>query len=235
MDDRTVQNAFPLVFYEIAGFTGVLFYLGSYAALQIGLIRGAGYLYASLNLAAAALVLLSLANQFNLWSAIIQISWILISIVGVARIYYLTHRVRFSPEERAFIATWFPDLSIPDARRFLTAGNWIDTDPGAGIAEQGKDIGFLYFLTQGIADVAAGGKPVGQLVAPSVIGELTCFDGGPASATVTTAQAARLFAMDTTTLARLCKGSPDLRLHLQSGLARDTHAKLNAANQRLGA
>lgn len=230
-----MQNTFPSVFFEIAGFTGVLFYLGSYAALQIGLIRGAGYLYATLNLAAATLVLLSLANQFNLWSAIIQISWILISIVGVARIYYLTHRVRFSPEERELIAAWFPDLSIPDARKFLNAGNWIDTDSGAVIAEQGKEIGFLYFLTRGIADVAAGGKTVGQLAAPSVIGELTCFDGGPASATVTTAQAARFFVMDTATLARLCKASSELRLHLQSGLARDSHAKLRAANQRLGA
>lgn len=230
-----MEDALPSVFFEIAGFAGVLIYLGSYAALQIGLIRGAGYLYSILNLTAATLVLLSLANQFNLWSAIIQVSWMLISIVGVARIYYLTSRVRFSPEERNLIAAWFPDLSITDARKFLNAGNWIDTDPGALIAEQGKEIGFLYFLTRGVADVTARGKLVGQLAAPSVIGEMTCFDGGPASATVTSGQVASFFVVDTMTLVKICNGSSELQLHLQRGLSRDTHIKLSAANQRLGA
>ena len=35
--------------YEIAGFAGVAFYLGSYAALQFGWIKGSGYTYPILN------------------------------------------------------------------------------------------------------------------------------------------------------------------------------------------
>lgn len=223
----------PSAFFEVAGFVGVALYLGSYAALQAGKIRGSGYTYAALNLAAASFVLLSLAATFNLWSAIIQISWIVISVVGITRFYLLTRRTRFSDEERGFLDHWFPDLSAPDARKFLDAGNWVDAAPGREMAVEGTEIGFLYFLSQGRADVTAGGKPVGQLAAPSVVGELTCFDGGLASATVRSAANARYFTIETGALARVCEQNPALRLQLQASLAKDTRAKLTAANLKL--
>lgn len=223
----------PAAFFEVAGFVGVLVYLGSYAALQTGRIKGSGYTYAVLNLTAATLVLVSLLTKFNLWSAIIQISWIGISIVGITRYYLLTRSARFSQQEQDLISTWFPDLPLFDAKQLLSAGTWLDTDDKVAITTQGEEIGFLYFLAGGTADVAAGGKQVGQLRAPSVIGELTCFDGGPANATVTSIGPARYFALDTTTLNTLCRKNSELRLHLQGSLARDTHAKLTAANQKL--
>jgi hypothetical protein len=230
-----MSNLLPAAAFEVMGFLGVTLYLGSYAALQTGRIRGAGYTYALLNLLAAAFILASLTAEFNLWSAIIQISWIVISIVGMTRYYLLTSRARFSQEEQDLIAAWFPDLAPPDARQLLSAGTWVDADAGIQITTQGEEIGFLYFLSDGMADVSASGKPVGTLVAPSVIGELTCFDGGPASATVTLARKARYFAVDAQTLNQLCRKNPELRLHLQGSLARDTHAKLTAANQKLSA
>ena len=70
---------------DVAGIAGVGFYLGSYTALQLGMLRGDGYAYAILNAAAAALVLLSLKEAFNLSSAVIQVSWIVISLVGITR------------------------------------------------------------------------------------------------------------------------------------------------------
>ncbi|MEX0369308.1 MAG: hypothetical protein AB3N09_01665, partial [Tateyamaria sp.] len=72
-------------YFQIAGFAGVAFYLGSYALLQLGVVRGNGYPYALMNLAGASLVLVSLVTGWNLFSAIIQISWITLSIVGIAR------------------------------------------------------------------------------------------------------------------------------------------------------
>ena len=62
-------------YYQVAGYGGVAFYLGSYGLLQLGVLRGNSYTYAALNLLAAALVLVSLFRNWNLFSAIIQISW----------------------------------------------------------------------------------------------------------------------------------------------------------------
>lgn len=84
---------------EVVGVAGFLFYMLSYALLQLGKISGQCYTYTLLNMLAASLVLVSLFNQFNLASALIQISWIAISIVGVFRLWSggrkRKHRKRF--------------------------------------------------------------------------------------------------------------------------------------------
>lgn len=71
---------------DISGFTGVVLYLASYALLQNGRLRQDSATYSWLNLLAASLVLISLANEFNLASAVIQLSWILISLCGLHRV-----------------------------------------------------------------------------------------------------------------------------------------------------
>lgn len=60
-----------LSLFDWAGFVGLAAYLGSYAALQLGFLNGQGYPYALLNTLAAACVLLSLIEAFNLSSALI--------------------------------------------------------------------------------------------------------------------------------------------------------------------
>jgi predicted tellurium resistance membrane protein TerC len=77
-----------------AGLAGVVLYLGSYALLQSGILRGSSYTYAILNLCAASLVLLSLTVAFNLSSAIIQASWVVISVLGIARLIWINRRMR---------------------------------------------------------------------------------------------------------------------------------------------
>ncbi|OED37972.1 hypothetical protein AB833_21570 [Chromatiales bacterium (ex Bugula neritina AB1)] len=74
--------------YEILGLVGVVFYMLAYSLLQLGKINGDGYLYTMLNLVAAVLVLVSLVHQFNLASVIIQLSWIVFSLIGFIRIWY---------------------------------------------------------------------------------------------------------------------------------------------------
>ena len=76
-----VQNLLALV-----GVAGFVFYMLAYALLQLGKISGQGYCYVILNMLAAILVLISLIHQFNLASLLIQLSWIMISLIGLARI-----------------------------------------------------------------------------------------------------------------------------------------------------
>lgn len=69
--------------FRTLGVFGFLLYIGSFAALQLRVIDGNSMLYTLLNLGAAALVLVSLIHEFNLASALIQTSWIVIGLVGV--------------------------------------------------------------------------------------------------------------------------------------------------------
>ncbi|MEL6571402.1 MAG: hypothetical protein AAFQ64_07085 [Pseudomonadota bacterium] len=70
-------------FCRIAGLVGFTFYMASFAALQFKVIDGHGLTYSLLNVLAAFLVLISLAAEFNLASALIQVGWIIIGCAGI--------------------------------------------------------------------------------------------------------------------------------------------------------
>ena len=70
--------------FRLLGVAGFFAYLGSFAALQFNLLDGNSTIYSVMNVIAASLVLMSLFDQFNLASALIQSSWILIGLSGLA-------------------------------------------------------------------------------------------------------------------------------------------------------
>lgn len=72
--------------FEAIGLAGVAFYLGSYAALQLDLVDAKGFAYPTLNFMAASFVLISLLENFNFPSLLIQISWITISLFGICKL-----------------------------------------------------------------------------------------------------------------------------------------------------
>lgn len=79
-------NLIEMSLFQITGLIGVAFYLGSYAALQFEILISSGVAYSVCNFLASSCVLISLFESFNLSSAIIQISWIAISIFGIMRL-----------------------------------------------------------------------------------------------------------------------------------------------------
>ena len=70
---------------EIIGVIGFIGYIVSYAMLQAGVVAGNDLDYIILNLISAVFVLISLKVTFNLASALIQCSWIVISFWGIFR------------------------------------------------------------------------------------------------------------------------------------------------------
>lgn len=79
--------------FEIVGLIGFAAYLGAFGALQFRLISGDGVMYTAMNIFGASLVLISLLGSFNLASALIQISWILIGLCGLGlRVFRRTAR-----------------------------------------------------------------------------------------------------------------------------------------------
>lgn len=222
----------PTFYFDWAGYLGVALYLAAYAALQTGVIRGSGYAYTLLNLAAASLVLASLHTAFNMSSALIQGSWIVISLAGLARTAILNRTVRFSDEDRSFLNAAFPGMPRPMARRFLDSGTWVSADPGAALTREGAPVTALFFLLNGRADVFSGDRLIGE-IERGFIGEINVRKGRPASATVRVSSLSRLFTISGDNLRRICASDSDLRVLLENGLSEDTGKKLVAANARL--
>ena len=70
--------------YELAGLLGFVAYLGAFASVQFGFLDGNSTTYSLANVLAASLVAVSLEAEFNLASALIQGSWIIIGLTGLA-------------------------------------------------------------------------------------------------------------------------------------------------------
>ena len=218
---------------EAAGLLGVVLYVGAYAALQSGLLRSNGYTYAGANLAAASLVLLSLTSDFNLSAATSQIVWIVISVFGLVRMAVLERRARLNEEEQAFMAAKFPTMSRSMARKFLNAGDWYDAKAGTLFVTEGERLGGLIYLASGEAEVTLRGRPIAQCTPGNFIGEMSCFDGSAANATVSLRQPSRYFLIRTEALNRLCARDLDMRRTLENGVGNDTRHKLIETDLRL--
>lgn len=68
---------------QLIGLCGFIFYIGSFGAVQLGRMSGNGIAFSAANVAAAVCVGISLTVDFNLASALIQGSWIVMGLVGI--------------------------------------------------------------------------------------------------------------------------------------------------------
>ena len=212
------------------GVFGAVLYLVSYFLLQTGFIGGNSNTYTLMNLAAASCVAISLTVAFNAASMIVQVSWIVISIYGLARMYVLTRGIRFSPDEKAFVDDKLPGLPRHLARRILSDGVWIDGEAGAELTVQGTPNKNLVYLHSGTADVILNGQRVATCQPGSFIGELTVLKDEPATATVTLNSDARYLCLDAEALRKLCAREASVAQVLENSFSRDIKAKLEAAN-----
>ncbi len=227
------SHAGSMSVFEAAGYVGVAFYIGSYAALQLGFIKGRGYLYALLNLIAASLVLISLTEAYNRFSATIQIMWICISVVGIVRAYFLHRFIRFSPDETRVLKHIAPGLDKPNGRALLNLGSWVDATHGHELTQQGQPVSHLYWLRSGQIAVLVGGQRVAEVGEGAVLGEATVLTGTPATATLQVDQAARFFCIPAGALRDLADRNAEIRAELQQSFAAEVRDKLEESNMRL--
>lgn len=222
-----------ITLFWLTGLVGVAFYLGSYAALQSGLLKGAGYTYTILNLTAASLVFVSLFAEWNMSSAIIQISWITISIVGLTRLWFLHRMLRFNADEQVLVDNCFATMSGIDVRRLLDLGVWIEAPKGYVLTEQGLPVENLYYIQSGGVDVLIDGQKIAQVGEGDFIGEMGCLTHAAATATVTLNQSTRFFRIRSDDLCKLLRRNPDLQPHLEYAFAHKTRKKLVETNAAL--
>lgn len=78
--------------YTAIGLGGVGFYVASYGLVQVGRMDGNGAPYSAMNVIAAAMVFVSLLQDFNLASMVTQITWIAIGVGGLLLRFHRNRR-----------------------------------------------------------------------------------------------------------------------------------------------
>jgi hypothetical protein len=105
---------------DALGALGLMLYLGSYLALQLGLIRGDTWLFPTLILGASLSLILSLITaRFNPYSMLVEVAWATISVIGLIRLYIIHKYFRFSDDEEAAAKRLGPGLAKDRVRKLL--------------------------------------------------------------------------------------------------------------------
>ena len=74
---------------DFLGNIGVLVLMTAYLLLQLNRLNASGLLYSLLNLLGASLIIISLIADFNLSAFVMEVFWVLISLVGIIRHFSL--------------------------------------------------------------------------------------------------------------------------------------------------
>jgi paired small multidrug resistance pump len=75
--------------HDIVGNIGAVIILVSYMLMQMGRLKNEGLWYSILNIIGSICIVLSLSMNFNLSAFVIEICWLVLSIVGLLRCFYL--------------------------------------------------------------------------------------------------------------------------------------------------
>lgn len=156
--------------------------------------------------------------------------------VNVIQLLVLTfgrRGVRFSPEEAALAASALPRMDRPSLRGLLDQGLWIAARAGETLIRENEPTPHLFYLSEGEAAIASGGREVAVCPAGHFLGEITILSGAPATATVTLTTPARVWCVSTDALRRFLSANPEVRPVLEAAFVGDMAEKLRLANRRL--
>jgi hypothetical protein len=219
---------------DALGALGLIFYLGSYLALQLGLIRGDSWLFPSLILAASLSLILSLMTaRFNPYSMMVEVAWATISVIGLIRLYIIHKYFRFSDEEEAAAKRLGPGLAKDRVRKLLSLGNWSDVSPGHVLTREGRPVTHLIYVASGVCRIQIDGTNVATIGTGGLIGEMTYHTGQPATATVIVDAASRILTFERVALEGFLDRNDDIRAALEQSIAGDLRYKLAATTQTL--
>ena len=74
---------------DLVGNVGVVMLIIAYLLLQLNKLSSADLVYSVLNAAGASLIIASLLVNFNLSALVMEVFWVLISFIGIARHFRL--------------------------------------------------------------------------------------------------------------------------------------------------
>ncbi len=214
----------------LIGVMGAGLYILNYFMLQLNVIRGSGVLYPVVTIFAASFVLISMSAEFNLAGSIIQMAYILISVMGLLRGYVSRHLVRFSKPERQFISHYLETLKPHQARRLLNTAKTVQYKSGEVLIEEGRTTDFLGFVLSGKTTILKDDRVINQCGADEILGELTFGLGMPATATVRASAPTSCLVFDSLQLTRLLRRNRHIDDALKAAHFRHARQKLLSSN-----
>lgn len=218
---------------DVLGTLGVLGYISAYFLLQIGVLKGNGWAFPFFNLAASLCILASLTRDFNPFSAVVEIAWATISIIGLVRLFIIHHRIRFSEDEAQALARLGQGLGKDRARKLVQAGR-LSTEPhGTRLATEGQPVSDLALILGGVCHVSKGGAVVATLGQGALIGELTYMSGAAATADVEADGPVRLFRLPVAALRELVATDAEIAGAIELATGADLRRKLVETTERL--
>jgi hypothetical protein len=174
------------------------------------------------------------AADIPLW---VGLSWtivfVAINLLQLAVLARHAIRVRKSRDERMLRTGMFAGLDLASLGRLMRAGAWRDLPTGSVLTREGEAVDDVYLLVRGAAQVATGGRTVAVLQPGSFAGEMSFLSGQPASATVTTIEHSRVFAIAQHELRRLMGKNRQMRGVLQERFSADLVMKLRGATHAI--
>jgi hypothetical protein len=218
--------------YEIIGLAGAGSYMLGYGLLQFGLIRGRGAAYILFNMMAATLVMISLLNAFNVSSFLIQLFFFVVSIFGLTRLYLETRPVTAKNREKKVAQCLFPGIPKRRALAIINKGTWIHKNQG-NLTTEGEAVTKLYVIIKGGADVIMNDQIVSSISQDGIVGDLTCFTQGNATATTTLNQQSLVFAIDASVLQAAFARDSELESSFAEGKRNALQDRLIRANKQL--
>ena len=197
----------------------------SYFLLQLGKVDGNGNVYASLNMLAAVLVMISLTTHFNIGSLIIQVSFISLSLYAIFRSFWMRRDIKLAPMESQLASLLFPNLPPRQALPLIRKGSWRN-EASIMLARQGEPLDAISVLMTGEACVVKSGKCVAKLGAGQIVGEVSWRDNSPATADVSVNKQAHYFSISNTQLRQFLLKNADAASAFEAGLRNQLVRKL---------
>ncbi|MCE5974941.1 cyclic nucleotide-binding domain-containing protein [Sinirhodobacter sp. WL0062] len=222
-----------LDYLDALGIVGVFGYVTAYLLLQLGLLKGDGYTFPVANLVSSLCILSSLSRDFNAFSASIEVSWCVISIIGICRIFVVRNLLRLTEDEARVVSILAPGLKIDRARRLLRTGRFREAQPGHNVAIDGTPIADLVLILGGRLQVKKSGVQVATLGAGALVGELSFISGGPATADVTVDIPSRLFELPIAEFRALLERNDDIAQAIRQSIGNDSARKLVETTSKL--
>lgn len=227
--DWFVTATFP----DFMGLIGFVCYISAYFLLQIGVLKSNGYTYSIMNLVAAGSILVSLRRDFNPYSASIEITWCIISVIGIARVFYVQNFVRFSPAEARALAILAPSLSKSKARKLLKIATRMSIPEGTRLANEGEKVGNLTLILDGHCSVMKRNVEVAILRAGAIVGEMTYATGAPATATVVAREVCDAYVLSAERLRELLAADAHIAAELELASAAVMRQRLKETTDQM--
>ena len=211
----------------------VLFQATFLALLCALLVRSVRANHALIGLAGVA----GLAVAASRHGAMAMLAPLLVALVAAVQVgsrFLADRRAKFSTHEEAMLTGPLAGLSRARARHFLDQGFWMTGRKGDVLTREGEDVGQLYYLASGEAQVVSGGRAVGKCHPGQLIGEATILSADAATATVTVTEASRFWCAPAKTLNAYLAANDDVRHVLEHGFNQSLREKLAAMNRASG-